>query len=61
MSDEPSYIVYGVCIFLTSVLGVWEFGAVPVTDAEANDFTDFILVHSNTIEELDMDYGEYDE
>lgn len=41
-------------------LGIWTVEAEPEV-ADANDFTDFILVHSDTIEELDMDYGEYDD
>jgi len=39
-------------------LGVWNIEA-EVLLAEAPDFTDFISAHINTIEELDMEYGEY--
>jgi len=41
-------------------LGVWNIEA-EVLLAGAPDFTDFILTHNNTIEELDMEYGEYDD
>jgi hypothetical protein len=41
-------------------LGVWDIEA-QVELAEAPDFTEFILTHNDTIEELDMEYGEYDE
>ncbi|KIM75157.1 hypothetical protein PILCRDRAFT_827586 [Piloderma croceum F 1598] len=41
-------------------LGVWDIEA-EVLSANAPDFTDFILTHNNTIEELDMEYGQYDD
>jgi len=40
-------------------LGVWDI-LDEILSANAPDFTDFILTHNNTIEELDMEYGEYD-
>jgi hypothetical protein len=39
---------------------IWDIHA-EMLSANAPDSTDFILTHNNTIEELDMEYGEYDD
>ena len=40
-------------------LGFWDIEA-EVESLDVPDFTDFILAHNDTIEELEMEYGEYD-